>query len=428
MPRLEWGLLIGAFGAYFCMYAFRKPVAAGEFPGTGAWGLDLKTALLLGQLAGYITSKFLGILVCSAMPRRHHARALVGMVLLAEVALLAFAKVPPSWRVAMMFLNGLPLGMVWGLVIRYLEGRRTSEILMAGLSASLVIASGAVKDVGRWMMMALGVEEIWMPAATGALFLLPFVFFVLLLERAPAPEERDSVVRTFRRSITGAERRRFLLRFGAGLAPLLLVYAALTAYRDFRDNYGVEIFRSAGFLDVPGLFTRIELPASLTVLAVLALLARIGDHRRALQTVYLMMGVGCAVLLLAMVLLQAHVFNEFQWMIAVGVGTYLAYVPVGSVYFERLTAAGGTPGTAVFGIYLADSLGYAASALLQSFRDLSAAGSSRLVFFEGLTWVMGFSGLLLVAASWWLLSPALPRTSSEEIEPILLPAGGALDE
>ena len=39
--------------------------------------------------------------------------------------------------VAAIFLNGLPLGMVWGLVILYLEGRRTSELLLVGLGAYL---------------------------------------------------------------------------------------------------------------------------------------------------------------------------------------------------------------------------------------------------------------------------------------------------
>ena len=44
-----------------------------------------------------------------------------------------------------MFFNGLPLGMIGGLVVRYLEGRRASELLLAALSCSFIVASGAVK-------------------------------------------------------------------------------------------------------------------------------------------------------------------------------------------------------------------------------------------------------------------------------------------
>ena len=67
---------------------------------------------------------------------------LVGLILAAEAALLIFGLVPPHWKVLAIFLNGLPLGMIWGLVVWYLEGRRTSEILLAALSCSFIVSSG----------------------------------------------------------------------------------------------------------------------------------------------------------------------------------------------------------------------------------------------------------------------------------------------
>jgi len=33
-----------------------------------------------------------------------------------------------------LFLNGFPLGMIWGLVFSYVEGRRTTELMAAILS------------------------------------------------------------------------------------------------------------------------------------------------------------------------------------------------------------------------------------------------------------------------------------------------------
>ncbi|MEW4451247.1 DUF5690 family protein, partial [Bremerella sp. JC817] len=38
-----------------------------------------------------------------------------------DATLMLFAVVPVHWKVLAIFLNGLPLGMVWGLVVRYLE-------------------------------------------------------------------------------------------------------------------------------------------------------------------------------------------------------------------------------------------------------------------------------------------------------------------
>jgi hypothetical protein len=35
-----------------------------------------------------------------------------------------FALVPAPWNVITLFINGLPLGMIWGLVFGFMEGRR----------------------------------------------------------------------------------------------------------------------------------------------------------------------------------------------------------------------------------------------------------------------------------------------------------------
>jgi hypothetical protein len=60
-------------------------------------------------------------------------------ILWAELALVAFGLVPNGWKVFPILLNGLPLGMVWGLVVWYLEGRRTSDVLLVGLSCSSIV-------------------------------------------------------------------------------------------------------------------------------------------------------------------------------------------------------------------------------------------------------------------------------------------------
>jgi hypothetical protein len=50
-----------------------------------------------------------------------------------EIALLLFGFVPRPWNAVCLFLNGLPLGMVFGLVLGFLEGRQLTEALAAGL-------------------------------------------------------------------------------------------------------------------------------------------------------------------------------------------------------------------------------------------------------------------------------------------------------
>ena len=121
-----------AFCTYFCMYAFRKPFTAATFDGQQVFGTALKTVLVISQLAGYMLSKFIGIKVVSeALPERR-AITIVGLIAVAQTALVGFAFLPLQLKFLMMFLNGLPLGMVFGLVLSFLEGRRTYRSIVCG--------------------------------------------------------------------------------------------------------------------------------------------------------------------------------------------------------------------------------------------------------------------------------------------------------
>src|SRR5262249_15429469 len=181
---------------------------------------------------GYALSKYLGIKVCSEATHGRRAGLLVGLILCAEAALLLFALTPPTVQVVALFLNGLPLGMVWGLVVRYLEGRRTSEFLLAALSCSFIVSSGVVKDVGRFLMKC-GVSEAGRPVAVVLLFLPPFLASVWFLDQLPPPDVADVAARARRQSMNSRQRRDFTWQFLPGLVLLLVVYFFLTAYRDF---------------------------------------------------------------------------------------------------------------------------------------------------------------------------------------------------
>ena len=140
---------LAGFCAYFSMYAFRKPFAAATFGAVEGWhfAVDYKIALVLAQVAGYAASQMIGVKVISEIAPRHRGVAILGLIGVSWVALLAFAVTPAPWNVAALFLNGLPLGMIWGLVFGFMEGRRTSEVLGAILCSSFILSSGVVKSV-----------------------------------------------------------------------------------------------------------------------------------------------------------------------------------------------------------------------------------------------------------------------------------------
>ena len=393
--------VVAAFSTYFCMYAFRKPFTAASFEGSSflGTGLELKTAFVISQIVGYTLSKYAGIKVVSEVTAGRRAWSLLGLVSVAWAALVAFAVLPAAAMSLALFVNGLCLGMIWGLVVRYLEGRRSSELLLAGLSTSFIVASGAVKDVGRWLMRDVGVSEAWMPAAAGAIFFPAFVLSVWLLDQVPEPSESDVQERVERRPMDARERIAFVRNFAVGLVPLFAVYVAATAYRDFRDNYGVEIFARLGYEEQPGLFTQTELPVAFGVLLTLAALNLVRDNRRGLAGAFVVMLAGAAILGGATMLLDAGSIDGLTFMIAVGLGSYLIYVPFNTVLFDRMIAATRVQATAVFAIYVADALGYTGSIATQLYKDFGDPSATRLEFFRGFSYAFAAGGAALLLGS-----------------------------
>ncbi|MED5401880.1 MAG: DUF5690 family protein [Planctomycetota bacterium] len=399
-------VIFASFSTYFCMYAFRKPFSAAGYDGLVFLGttIDLKTALVISQIIGYVLSKVIGIKICSEVTRGRRALALVTLIGIAQLSLLLFALLPNDLKVLAIFFNGLPLGMVWGMVVWYLEGRRTSEMLLAGLSCSFIIASGVVKDVGRWLMTSVQVDQFWMPFVTGLCFLPPFLLAVWLLNQLPDPSAEDISARVEMTTMNRGQRWQFIRQFLPAMLLLVITYFFLTAYRDYRDNFGVEIFEALGYgADQSLVFTRSEIWVAVGVLGTLAALNVIRDNRRGLIGAFGIMVSGVALLGGATLMLDAGRIDGMTWMILTGLGSYLAYVPYGSVLFDRLIASTRATGTAVFAIYVADAIGYGGAITVLLTKDLLATDVSRLDFFRGLTYFMAVLGTILLLGSCALL-------------------------
>jgi hypothetical protein len=190
LPGVVVGM-VAAFATYFCMYAFRKPFTAGTYEDHELWGVDYKIVLIIAQVLGYTLSKFSGIKIISEMPPHRRIAAILIFIGIAQVALVLFGLIPAPYNFVCLFLNGLPLGLIWGLVFSFVEGRRHTELLGATLCVSFIVASGVVKSVGTLLMTRFGVGEFWMPAATGLVFALPLLLAVAVLSRMPPPTEED---------------------------------------------------------------------------------------------------------------------------------------------------------------------------------------------------------------------------------------------
>ena len=172
------------------MYGFRKAFTGGKYETVALGNIHEMTLLVIAQVLGYTASKFVGIKVVAEMPPARRIAWLLGLIGFAEAALFFFGLTPTPYNCVFLFLNGLPLGMVFGLVLGFLEGRRQTEAMTAGLCASFIVADGVVKSVGGFLLQA-GVAEAWMPFVAGLLFVPPSLFFTWMLSRIPPPSQAD---------------------------------------------------------------------------------------------------------------------------------------------------------------------------------------------------------------------------------------------
>jgi MFS family permease len=398
---IAWSM-IAAFGAYFCMYAFRKPFTAGTYAAHHFLGMDYKAILIVAQALGYMISKFIGIKIISELKPKNRQKLIIGLILFAEVSLLFFGLVPTPYNFIFIFFNGLPLGMVWGIVFNYLEGRRFTEVLAMGLSISLIISSGILKTVyftiHGWLP---AITDMWLPFFIGLFFLPFFLFFSWMLAVIPPPTETDKLLRVERVPMTAADKRGVLKEVGTGVLCFVLMYTFLATMRDFRDNFSVEIWNEIQPSWDKSVFSKTEMISGLVVLFSVGCLSLIRNNIKGFWATQWLIFFGILLSGGSTLLFQLHQLTPFWWMLLSGMGLFLAYIPIQVAVFERIIALFKLKANAGFFIYICDALGYMGSVALLLYREF---------FMKDMSWskvLMHFSYLLTLICVVLLLLVAL---------------------
>ena len=392
-------LSLAAFLTYACMYGLRKPFTVAEYNGIALWGMDFKTLLIISQVVGYALSKFIGIKVISEMKRRSRAISIILLTGIAECSLILFSIVPPPFSLIFLFFNGLPLGMIWGLVFAYLEGRRTTEILGTVLSISFIVSSGFVKSIGILLIEYFHLSDFQMPWITGMIFYIPLIILVWLLDNTPDPSMEDELNRTKRIPMDKNQRKKILSEFAAGLIMMIIAYMLLTIYRDLRDNFSADIWKSIGYGGNSMILTWSELPIAIIVFAVMSSVMLIKNNKKAFNINFLIVLSGFMMIGLSTLGLKAGLINPVTWMVLLGLGTYLGYLPFNCLLFDRLIAAFGSTANAGFFIYLADSFGYLGTVSTLIFRNFNKKAFSWSNFLMTSSYGMAISGSILILLS-----------------------------
>ncbi len=388
-----------AFCLYTCVYAFRKTFSVATFEGVSYWNISYKVWLVTFQVVGYAFSKFVGIKIISELKASSRSFGILLMVAVAGISWLFFGLVPKPYNIIFLFTNGFPLGMVWGMVFGYLEGRRFTEVLGAGLSVSFIFSAGFAKSVGGFIMRDWGTSEMWMPFVTSCVFLGPLLLFLWLLDKLPPPSLKDEELRTRREPMNAADRKAFVRTFWPGIVLFTLSYMALTTFRDFRDNFSAEVWKTLGYGDSPEIFTTTEIPVSIAVLLVMGSLMLIRNNQLALMINHVIIFLGMILIGVSTFLFEQQLISPPIWMILIGLGLYLGYVPFNSIFFDRLLAAFKYVGTVGFIMYVADSFGYLGSVGVLFFKEFGYADLSWLDFFISSGYIISVAGSILIAGS-----------------------------
>lgn len=342
--------------SYSLVYVLRKPFTAASFSDAEFFNIDYKVAVTISQILGYVISKFIGIKLISELKSEERFKFILTSVLLAEASLILFGLLSTPYNVAAMFLNGLSLGCMWGVIFSFIEGRRMTDILASLLGVSMVISSGTAKSVGLYVMNHLHVSEFWMPALIGAVALPLLLLLGYALNKLPEPTKEDIAMKSERETLNGKQRWELFRSYMPFLTMLFVANIAIVILRDIKEDFLVNIIDVSSFS--PWLFAQIDSVVTLIILVIFGLMVLVKDNLKALSVLF-------GLIITGMIVMSAVSFGQDRmqlspviWLFLQSLCLYIAYLTFQTIFFDRFIACFKIRGNVGFFIVTTDFLGY----------------------------------------------------------------------
>ena len=364
--------------------------------------ISLNTALAISQALGYFLGKLPAIKYMTS-PLFFDNRFAVLSGLLAAGCLLntapfLFFHAVPWMPVLGVFLGSIPLTCVWGGLMTYLEGRKATEALVAMMTFSFILAGSASRGTAKLVLnVFLSDHPLWMPLALGMIALPCCLFFVRLVHKFPGPSAADKAQRSERAAMTTSQKIAFIHTYWPGLLALALVYAIMTAFRQYRDFYALFLFEQSLHTSVlPSAFLfGVDIPGALACSAFLLYMPRISSNARAVCAMLFASIISLALLLGSTVLFAKKSMSGTVWQVCVGASFYVVYGLLGSPISERIVASSGTTATASYLIFVLDACGYVGTIATLV---INAASKSNDILHDFTHLVFVLSPVMIVAA------------------------------
>lgn len=395
-------LILWAGGAallsYSLVYALRKPYTAASFEGLTFMGSDYKVAVTTIQILGYVIAKFFGIKIISELKKENRFRFFVGSAILAELALVGFGLLEAPYNVAAMFVNGLSLGCMWGVIFSFIEGRKVTDILASLLGVSMVFSSGVAKSFGLFAMNEMQIDQFWMPAVIGGFALPLLVFMGYMLKRLPQPTAEDIALRNERVVLDGKGRVALFRKYAPILTLLFIGNFMLLVLRDIKEDFLVNILDMSN--QSSWLFARIDTIVTLIILGIFALFAFFRSNIRALLWLMTLVIAGCLTMTYVSFHYETLNLKPVTWLFIQSLSLYIAYLTFQAIFFDRFIACFRIKGNVGFFIALIDFIGYLGTVTLLSTKEFL---NIELEWFALFNHIAGFVGatcsILFIVAS-----------------------------
>ena len=384
-------LILWAGGAallsYSLVYALRKPYTAASFDGLTFMGTDYKIAVTTIQILGYVIAKFFGIKLISELKRENRFRFFVWSAVLAEAALIGFGLLPMPFNVVAMFVNGLSLGCMWGVIFSFIEGRKVTDMLASLLGVSMVFSSGVAKSFGLFAMNDMHIDQFWMPAVIGGFALPLLVLMGYLLKRLPRPTTEDIELRNERVTLDHNGRKALFLKYAPILTLLFVGNFMLLVLRDIKEDFLVNIIDMSN--QSSWLFARIDTVVTLIILGIFAAFIFFRSNIKALMTLMGLVIAGCLVMTYVSLSYESLDLQPVTWLFIQSLCLYIAYLTFQTIFFDRFIACFRVKGNVGFFIAIIDFIGYLGTVTLLSTKELLNIDMEWFAFFNHLSATVG---------------------------------------
>lgn len=393
--------------SYSLVYALRKPFTAASFENAEFFDLDYKVVVTISQILGYVISKFIGIKLISELKAEERFKFILTSVLLAEASLILFGLLSTPFNVAAMFLNGLSLGCMWGVIFSFIEGRRVTDILASLLGVSMVVSSGTAKSVGLYVMNHLHVSEFWMPALIGAVALPLLLLLGWALNRLPKPTQEDIAMKSERETLNGRQRRELFKSYMPFLSMLFVVNIAIVVLRDIKEDFLVNIIDVSSYS--PWLFAQIDSIVTLIILGIFGLMVFVKDNLKALSVLFVLIMSGMVVMSVVSFGQEQFRLSPVAWLFIQSLCLYITYLTFQTIFFDRFIACFRIRGNVGFFIVTTDFLGYTGTVVVLVLKEFCNPNIDWALFYNQLAGYVGIFCCILFACSFVYLHQRFRR-------------------